>query len=86
MRPRLLEDYGMADLFNQPNEPNVLTNKGIIHLSGMTADKIKGLLAKHHSKDIFFTEVKNGPTWTASQLLKLDAWATSVLHSIQSRL
>jgi hypothetical protein len=65
-----------TDLFNQiKQEPMVRTNKGIIHLSGFTADKIKGLLEKHHERDIFFTEVKNGPTWSSSHLLKMDAWA-----------
>ena len=74
------------NLFAEKQEPKVRTNKGIIHLSGMTSDKIKVLLAEKHQKDVFFTEVKNGPTWTASQLLKLDAWVLpktySPLHTI----
>lgn len=77
----------VTDLFNQENkEPKVRTNKGIIHLSGFTAEKIKSLLAEKHFDDIFFTEVKNGPTWAASQLLKLDAWVLpktyAPLHTI----
>jgi hypothetical protein len=39
-----------------------------------TARDIVGLLETRHSKDVFVSECKDGPTWTA-QHLRLDAWA-----------
>jgi hypothetical protein len=53
---------------------NIKHSKGLTFLSGITADQIKGMLESRHSKDVFFTECKNGATWTNPHLLKLDAW------------
>ncbi len=43
----------------------------------ITAKDIVRLLATKHNKDVFITEAKNGPTWTAAkgEMLKLDGWA-----------
>ena len=59
----------------------VKQSKGISFLTGITADQIKGLLEQRHNKDIFFTECKNGATWSATHLLKLDAWAMKKSYS-----
>lgn len=56
-------------------------SKGISFLTGITADQIKGLLETKHYKDVFFTECKNGATWSATHLLKLDAWAMKKSYS-----
>jgi|GEM_PF-2676143 len=40
-----------------------------------TALDIKGALARHHTKDVFVDECKNGPTWSSTGLALLDAWA-----------
>lgn len=40
-----------------------------------TAQVIKAALAKHHTKDVFVDECKNGPTWSSTGLSQLDAWA-----------
>jgi len=40
----------------------------------ITANKILGLLAERHHKDVFVPECKDGPTWSGSHL-RLDAWA-----------
>ena len=39
------------------------------------SDMILKELAKRHANDAFFTEVKNGPTQTATELLRIDALA-----------
>jgi hypothetical protein len=39
-----------------------------------TAQDIKQALSRHHSKDVFVDECKNGPTWVTSGLAQLDAW------------
>lgn len=52
----------------------VIKEKGISHITGITADQIKGLLGKKYKDDCFIPECKNGETWGARDLLKLDAW------------
>lgn len=59
----------------------VKKSKGISFLSGITADQIKELLRARHNKDVFFTECKNGATWSSQHLLKLDAWALKKSYS-----
>lgn len=39
----------------------------------MNAAEIVRLLARRHREDLFFTEVKDGPTWGASSHFRLDA-------------
>lgn len=39
------------------------------------ASDIVKLLGERHRKDVFVPECKNGPTWGALNLLRLDAWA-----------
>lgn len=41
----------------------------------MNAKFIADVLAKKHRDDLFLTEVKNGPTYNSSNLLRMDAWA-----------
>lgn len=47
---------------------------GTVKKNKVRADIILRHLAKRHTKDVFITEVKNGPTWFASHL-RLDAVA-----------
>lgn len=56
-------------------------SKGLTFLTGITADQIKALLETRHNDDVFFTECKNGATWSATHLLKLDAWAMKKSYS-----
>lgn len=39
-----------------------------------SAQEIKQALARHHSKDVFVDECKNGPSWVSNGLLRMDAW------------
>ena len=39
-----------------------------------TSQDIKRALARHHSKDVFVEECKNGPTWVSTGLARLDSW------------
>lgn len=55
-------------------QKTLIKEKGILRLNGFDADKISNLLASKHSKDVFVPECKNGETWGARDLLKLDAW------------
>jgi len=48
--------------------------KGIWSINGITASQVLALLETKHSKDVFISECKNGETWGARDLLKLDAW------------
>jgi len=41
----------------------------------ITAQHLASLLRLRHHKDVFVDECKNGPTWYANGLLKVDAWA-----------
>jgi len=41
----------------------------------MTAKIILNALAKKHSRDVFVSECKNGPTWFNNNLRIMDAWA-----------
>lgn len=41
----------------------------------ITAADILNLLAAKHNKDVFVPECKNGPSWFARHLLRMDAWA-----------
>jgi len=55
--------------------------KGILRLNGIDADRIANLLADRHSKDVFIPECKNGETWGARDLLKIDAWVLQRTYS-----
>jgi hypothetical protein len=55
--------------------------KGILSISGYNAGQITGLLANHHFKDVFICECKNGETWGARDLLRLDAWVLKRTYS-----
>lgn len=48
--------------------------KGQLSVAGIDGAQIIKLLANRHSKDVFVSECKNGPSW-GSNLLKLDAWS-----------
>ena len=45
-----------------------------LQLNGIKADQVLTLLRNKHSKDVFVSECKNGETWGARDLLKMDAW------------
>lgn len=55
-------------------QPLLSKDNGILHFDNFTAKDIETLLADKHSKDVFIPQCKNGETWGAEQLLKLDAW------------
>ncbi len=55
-------------------QQSLIKEKGILHLNGISTSQILSLLADKHSKDCFVPECKNGETWGARDLLKIDAW------------
>lgn len=55
--------------------------KGMLHLTGITSNQILSLLGDKHSKDCFVPECKNGETWGARDLLKIDAWVLRRTYS-----
>lgn len=55
-------------------ELKLVKEKGNLFFGDINADKIGRLLAEKHSKDVFVPECKNGETWGARDLLRLDAW------------
>lgn len=60
---------------------SLIKEKGNLRLKGIDADRIANLLAERHLKDVFVTECKNGETWGARDLLKLDAWVLQRTYS-----
>lgn len=50
-------------------------------MEGITASQILQSLAKRHQKDAMVAECKNGETWGARDLLKLDAWVLCRTYS-----
>ena len=48
--------------------------KGNLALQGITSGQVLNALNNKHSNDVFIPECKNGETWGARDLLKLDAW------------
>lgn len=52
----------------------LIKEKGVLRLSGISSGQILDLLRLKHTKDVFIDECKNGETWGARDLLKLDAW------------
>lgn len=55
-------------------QQSLIKEKGILRLNGITSGQILCLLQKKHAKDAIVPECKNGETWGARDLLKLDAW------------
>jgi len=55
-------------------QQSLIKEKGILRLNGITRGQILWLLQKKHAKDVIVPECKNGETWGARDLLKLDAW------------
>jgi len=55
-------------------QQSLIREKGMLRLNGITGGQILSLLQKKHAKDVIVTECKNGETWGARDLLKLDAW------------
>lgn len=53
---------------------SLIKEKGVLRLNGITSKQILSLLCARHSKDVVVPECKNGETWGARDLLKLDAW------------
>jgi len=62
-------------------QPSLIKQKGILSINGITASQILGLLETKHNKDVFIAECKNGETWGARDLLKLDAWVLQRTYS-----
>jgi len=58
----------------------LITEKGLLHLN-VDAGKIMALLNAKHSKDVIVPECKNGETWGARDLLKMDAWVLKRSYS-----
>jgi len=55
-------------------QKSLIKEKGILRLNGINANQILELLQNKHIKDVVIPECKNGETWGARDLLKLDAW------------
>jgi hypothetical protein len=55
--------------------------KGNLSLTGITSKAILTLLKARHYQDVFIPECKNGETWGARDLLKLDAWVLCRTYS-----
>lgn len=60
---------------------SLIKEKGIARINGMDSDYISNLLATKHEDDVFVPECKNGETWGARDLLKLDAWVLRRTYS-----
>jgi len=58
----------------------LITEKGFLHLN-IDAGKIMALLNMKHCKDVVIPECKNGETWGARDLLKMDAWVLKRSYS-----
>lgn len=56
------------------HQQSLIKEKGMLRLNGITGGQILCLLQKKHAKDAIVPECKNGETWGARDLLKLDAW------------
>ncbi len=56
------------------DKPKVVNVNGKEAMSGITSGEILALLAQKHGGDVFIPECKDGETWAADGLLKLDAW------------
>lgn len=54
--------------------PKITKAPGYFGIVGISSKHIMTLLESRHSKDVIITECKNGETWGARDLLKLDAW------------
>ena len=59
----------------------VVVEKGVMRLNGIDSGLIMSLLEKRHDRDVFVGECKNGETWGARDLLKLDAWVLKRSYS-----
>lgn len=68
----------MTDLIRV--QKTLITEKGLLHLN-VDASKIIALLNAKHSKDVIIPECKNGETWGARDLLKIDAWVLKRSYS-----
>lgn len=55
-------------------QPSLIKQKEVWSVNGVTSSQIVSLLETKHSKDVFIPECKNGETWGAKDLLRLDAW------------
>lgn len=62
-------------------QQKLIKEKGNLRLTGISADQILELLQKKHQDDVFIPECKNGETWGARDLLKLDAWVLKRSYS-----
>jgi hypothetical protein len=60
---------------------SLVKEKGLLHLNGITSGQILTMLEERHSKDVIVPECKNGETWGARDLLKLDAWVLQRTYS-----
>lgn len=62
-------------------QQSLIREKGNLRLAGITAESIMSLLKAKHSNDVVVPECKNGETWGARDLLKLDAWVLRRTYS-----
>lgn len=62
-------------------QQSLIKEKGLLHLNGITSSQILALLESKHFKDVFVPECKNGETWGARDLLKIDAWVLRRTYS-----
>ena len=62
-------------------QQSLIKEKGYLRLNGITSGQLLSLLEAKHSKDVFISECKNGETWGARDLVKLDAWVLQRTYS-----
>ena len=62
-------------------QQSLVREKGILRLNGIGSKHILSLLVEKHAKDVFIPECKNGETWGARDLLKLDVWVLKRSYS-----
>jgi hypothetical protein len=55
--------------------------KGYLRLDGISSKDILALLGERHANDVIVPECKNGETWGARDLLKLDVWVLRRTYS-----
>ncbi len=59
----------------------LIKEHGILRLNGINSRQIMSMLHRRHEKDLVVPECKNGETWGARDLLKLDAWVLCRTYS-----
>lgn len=62
-------------------QKSFIIEKGNLRMNGITTQQMLKMLENKHSKDVIIPECKNGETWGARDLLKIDAWVLRRTYS-----